>query len=72
MVVLFVNLGYLMVAKNAIKLAPIVAKILLWRCSAQKIAAKSGTTVVRNTIVVLLKTEGKFTFIVRKSKLWSL
>jgi len=71
-IVLFANLGYLMVAKYVQKLAPIAVVILLRRGSAEKIRTESGTTVVRKTIVVLLKTEGKFTFIVRKSKLWSL
>jgi hypothetical protein len=38
----------------------------------KKDKGESGMTVHGKTIVVLLKTEGKFTFIVRKSKLWSL
>jgi hypothetical protein len=71
-VVLIVNLGYLMVAKYFQKLAPIAVVILLCRGSAQKIRTESGTAVLGKTDVLLLKTEGKFTFIVRKTKLWSL
>jgi hypothetical protein len=71
-VVLFVNLGYLTVATQLQKIAPIAAVILLCRGSAQKIVAESGTTVLGKTGVALLKTGDKFTFIVRKTKLWAL
>ena len=66
------SLAALMVAEDVLKLAPIAVVILLCRRSAQKIGTESGTVVPRKTIVVLLKTGDKFTFIVRKTKLWSL
>ena len=71
-----------MVAKYVQKLAPIepvsffVFIKMPFDCAQgdknKKDKGESGTTVLRKTIVVLLKTEGKFTFIVRKSKLWPL
>jgi hypothetical protein len=48
-------------AMNLQKLAPIAVKILLQSGSLQKIVANSGTTVVMNAALVLLKIKIKFT-----------
>jgi hypothetical protein len=71
-----------MVAKYVQKLAPIepvsffVFIKMPFDCTQgdknKKDKGESGTTVLRKTDVLLLKIGDKFTFIVRKTKLWSL